>query len=321
MPEVAVITRTMTRPYLLRRAIQSVLSQFFEDYEMIIVNDGGDPKHVDKALEVAFRERPELERFANKIRVIHHKKNKGMEAASNTGIRASDSRYIVIHDDDDSWHPAFLERTVSYLDAPPLPTIKGVITKTLVVFERLIGWDIIYEDTVPFEPWVKNWDWNADMGMERVVIPYDKLCEMNLFPPISFVFSRKVYDKVGGFNENLPVLGDWDFHMKFAAVADIGIIWSRLAYYHHRRTNNPLLGNTVIAGKSKHTLYFDYLRNSILRKTLPPKDIAKDLRDIIVSRSPVREESVWWKFAIVRYEALANKLLNMLYKIKGLFRR
>ena len=39
-----------------------------------------------------------------------------MEAASNLGVRSSESTYIAIHDDDDLWDPQFLERTVATLD-------------------------------------------------------------------------------------------------------------------------------------------------------------------------------------------------------------
>jgi glycosyltransferase involved in cell wall biosynthesis len=55
-----------------------------------------------------------------------------MEAASNAGIAACDSDYIVIHDDDDSWCPDFLERTVAFLDGPEGARYGGVATHSHV---------------------------------------------------------------------------------------------------------------------------------------------------------------------------------------------
>jgi glycosyltransferase involved in cell wall biosynthesis len=67
---------------------------------------------------------------ATELRVLHHAHSKGMEAASNAGIHASTGEFVVIHDDDDSWHPDFLRETVDYLDynvaIPPLASAKTV---------------------------------------------------------------------------------------------------------------------------------------------------------------------------------------------------
>ncbi|MGR9051111.1 MAG: glycosyltransferase family 2 protein [Gammaproteobacteria bacterium] len=101
-PIVAIITRTKNRNILLRRAIESVLGQHFRNWLMVIVNDGGDAEAVDRLVA-------EYEsQFRGRSKVIHNPNSLGMEAASNVGIKNSDSRYLVIHDDDDSWHPAFL---------------------------------------------------------------------------------------------------------------------------------------------------------------------------------------------------------------------
>ena len=54
---------------------------------------------------------------SDKLPVIHNVESVGMEAASNIGITASESEYLVINDNDDTWHLGFLEKTVSYLDA------------------------------------------------------------------------------------------------------------------------------------------------------------------------------------------------------------
>src|SRR6056297_895371 len=97
--------RTKDRPILLQRALQSVCHQTLGDWSLAIVNDGGDPRPVDQQvadLPAAHRQR---------ITVLHHPESCGMEAASNAGLQALQSRYVLIHDDDDSLHPDFFART------------------------------------------------------------------------------------------------------------------------------------------------------------------------------------------------------------------
>nr|NLD40617.1 glycosyltransferase [Actinomycetales bacterium] len=112
VPSVAIVMRTKDRPILLSRAIDDVLSQSFRDWELIIVNDGGDPARVEELVSV--REAS----AAGRIRVIHHHESLGMEAASNAAIRASASEFLAVHDDDDTWDPDFLHLTVDYLNTP-----------------------------------------------------------------------------------------------------------------------------------------------------------------------------------------------------------
>ena len=127
---VAVITRTRNRPLLLRRALDSVRQQTFKNFEWVVVNDGGEPDAVDAIAA-------EAEALGVHVRVIHLPASIGMEAASNEGIHAVDSQYVVIHDDDDSWEPSFLEVTTDFLSRNP--AYGGVITHSMRVDEEIQG--------------------------------------------------------------------------------------------------------------------------------------------------------------------------------------
>lgn len=99
--KVSIITRTKNRPALLVRAIYSVLSQTHEDWELIIINDGGNKKCVE---EVILKFASSLN---NRLHIVHHEVSKGMEAASNAGLKLATGDFLIIHDDDDAWHPDF----------------------------------------------------------------------------------------------------------------------------------------------------------------------------------------------------------------------
>jgi glycosyltransferase involved in cell wall biosynthesis len=136
IPRVAVITRTKNRTALLGRAIESVLGQSFRHWQHVIVNDGGDPLAVDGLIERY------QGLYAGRLRVIHNPESLGMEAASNVGVRNSQSEFIVIHDDDDTWHPDFLGRCVAYLETPQpvLDTpVAGVVTWSNRIIESFDG--------------------------------------------------------------------------------------------------------------------------------------------------------------------------------------
>src|SRR5688572_27059131 len=99
MSKVAIITRTKNRELLLGRAIQSVLAQTFADFVHVVVNDAGNVAKVEE-LTGQYQEK-----YAGRLQLIHRESSTGMEAASNAAIKASQSDYVVIHDDDDSWEP------------------------------------------------------------------------------------------------------------------------------------------------------------------------------------------------------------------------
>lgn len=105
MPKVSVIIPCYNQGKYLEEAINSVLNQTFQDFEIIIVNDGSNDnskKIIDKI------ENP-------KISVIHQE-NKGVSAARNTGIKNSTGEYILPLDADDRIAPTYLEKAVYHIE-------------------------------------------------------------------------------------------------------------------------------------------------------------------------------------------------------------
>mgnify|MGYP006291502149 CR=1 FL=1 len=247
---ISVITRTKDRPILLRRAIESVLSQKYEDWLMVIINDGGVQNDVEQ-LASEYKER-----FNGRLHIIHNRHSLGMEAASNIGLQNSDSEYVVIHDDDDSWHPDFLDAAIKYMQEKSITPIAGVVTHSQRVIERIDNNSIVTEWTEPYNTWLKS-------------ITIYRMAASNVFPPISFVYKRSVFDRIGMYRESLPVLGDWEFNLRFVEHFDIGLIPEMLAYYHHRLSiHHGNLSNSVVKDDSDHRFYETMLRNELLRKDL-----------------------------------------------------
>lgn len=248
MPRTAIVTRTKNRPVLLERALQSVLAQTDSDWIHVIVNDGGDRREVDALVE---RHR---DRYAGRARVMHHSHSLGMEAASNAGIASCDSEFLLIHDDDDSLEPTYLEEACGFLRNSDPSVFGGVVCLTNQVLERMTESGAVVE---------------VGRELHRPLahcIHIDEMARINQFPPIAFLFRRSVYGKVGGFDESLPVLGDWDFHLRCLFESDIGVLAARLANYHLRpASQDPAAANSLHAGKEKHAMYDSLLRNRYVR--------------------------------------------------------
>lgn len=244
---VAIIMRTKDRPLLLKRAMASVLGQTYQDWVLIIVNDGGEPGPV----EALVAERAKS--FGGRAVVIHNPQSTGMQDASNAGLVHSVSEFVVVHDDDDSWAPDFLARTIDYLDVASA-AVGGVVTLATVVIEALDGEHILEKDRYLFR--------------DISAVSLCNLSRENEFPPISFIFRRAVIDALGRFDNTLSVIGDWDFHLRVAQRFEIGVLREPLAFYHHRVAGTAgNYANTVVAQRDVHGIYRTHYVNDRIRKS------------------------------------------------------
>lgn len=248
-PKVAIITRTMDRPAFLRRALYSVNAQRFRDFVHVVVCDGGDAALIGRIIQDAMIDH-------SKIILVDNVVNRGMEAASNIAIGAVDSDYIVIHDDDDSWQPQFLAEMVGFLESKTKSNYGGALCRCLRISESIDADGIQVHGVTIYRD-----DWMAPT--------LDQMRVANSFAPIAFLFRRDIYDRIGGYNENYPVLGDWDFNIRFLEVADIGFVKLELANYHHRDVGDTVsFGNTVVSGIDRHMEYEPIVKNAIARRLL-----------------------------------------------------
>lgn len=103
MARVTIAIPTYNRPGLLLRALASVATQTFGDYEVVVVNDGGEwPESYAPAIP------------GHSIRIIHQVRS-GPAAARNTALSNSDSDFVAYLDDDDEWQPDHLESLFALL--------------------------------------------------------------------------------------------------------------------------------------------------------------------------------------------------------------
>lgn len=102
-PFFSLVIPTHNRSKLLTRAIKSCLQQTFLNFEIIVVDDGS-MDNTSNAV-ASFKD--------SRIRYFRNSQSRGVSAARNQGIRQAKASYIAFLDDDDEYHPEFLEHTAS----------------------------------------------------------------------------------------------------------------------------------------------------------------------------------------------------------------
>ena len=186
MPKVSVITATYNHAHFLARSIQSVLNQTYEDFELIIVDDGStdDTEKVVKNLS------------NEKVKYIKHQKNQGASVARNTGIRSAKGDYIAILDADDEWTPEILEKQMKVYYTAPM--------EVGVVYTRYIKYDSLGDCVPPLKVAKKKGDLFKQL-LYGLHIQWQ-----------SSLIKRECFNKVGLISESMLYARDWDFFLRIS---------------------------------------------------------------------------------------------------------
>ncbi|MEU7060259.1 glycosyltransferase [Streptomyces sp. NPDC046197] len=178
-PVVSVVIPCHNYARYLPEAVSSVLGQTFDDWELVIVDDGSTDNTVEVTEDLIARH-PD-----RRLRLLQQA-NAGVSAARNTGIEAAAGRYILPLDADDMIAPTMLEKTVAVLDGDP-----GVAIASTDVFT-------FTDDDLP--PQVMPLPaYSRELLLQRLIMFYCSL------------YRREAWQTVGGYDENMRAGEDWDF--------------------------------------------------------------------------------------------------------------
>ncbi|NTW72544.1 MAG: glycosyltransferase [Eubacteriaceae bacterium] len=151
----------------LKRSINSIIDQSYQDWEFIICNDGS----TDNTLELL----DEFKKMDSRIKVITYKDNKGLAHALNICIEASIGEYIARQDEDDISDTDRLRCQVEYLDKHPDISIVG---STARVFDDHGIWGK-YE--VPKFPEKEDFFWRSPFIHPVVIMRKSDLLKVNSY--------------------------------------------------------------------------------------------------------------------------------------------
>ncbi|GAA3927394.1 glycosyltransferase family 2 protein [Microbacterium soli] len=295
---VSIVTRTKDRPVFLRRALASITGQSFEDWALIIVNDGGDPSEVAQIVD----ELPD--QHHRRVTIIDHAAPLGRWEAANAGVRVADGEFLILHDDDDSWEPSFLDTAVDYLDRNP--DREGVVSRIDIIWERRTGDALEVLGREPFLP-----DSVAPLLMNQQ--------RFNQFVPIAFLYRRSLHDEIGLYDDSLPVVGDWVFNTRVLERGPLSYLpGPPLAHWHQRPSGIQADGNSVIAESDAHRLHDALVRDAAFRRLVATEGSAGPL--YFEARLRDTEEMLRRELASMRHD-LAHPLLLVYRRLREAIHR
>ena len=208
MPKVSIVIPCYNHGLFLKESVDSVLAQTFQDFEIIIVNDGStDPN----TLEI-------IRNWSSPKTIVITTPNSGPAMARNKGINIARGDYIVALDADDVIEHTYIEKCVSVLEG-----------------DENIG--IVYARARYFG--AKKGKWNLpDFN------PLFFLFENCIY--CAAMFKRQDWDSVGGYNDNVDGLEDWDFWLSLITLGcSVHRIDEELFFYRKHRFEKAKKGNGI----------------------------------------------------------------------------
>ena len=182
-------------------ALESAVAQTLQGVEIIVVDDGS----TDDTSAV-------LARYAGKVRIVRQP-NRGLAAARNTGLATARGRYVSFLDADDVLMPTKLAEQQALLERAPTVgwTYCDVLIETVATGGQMRASERFGYGARMLDGWL-----------------FPELIRGNFIPAIAPLVRRTVLDAVGGFDERLTALEDWDLWLRMSLIAEARI-WPPVA--------------------------------------------------------------------------------------------
>jgi glycosyltransferase involved in cell wall biosynthesis len=205
MPDVSVIIPSYNSAKYLAEAVDSVLSQTFRDFEVLVIDDGS----TDNTEKIAAN-------YAAPVRYIRQE-NSGVAVARNHGVNESRGRYVAFLDADDTWRQDKLEVQVKALSENP--GYRACYTAFTVVSPNLTPLNVVRS-------------WRRGTALE------DLLTRGNVIGSIcSVICERSLFETTGGFDPSLSQCADWDMWVRMSPLTDFLYIDAPLVTYRQHASN------------------------------------------------------------------------------------
>jgi glycosyltransferase involved in cell wall biosynthesis len=218
--QVSVIIPTYNRADIIRDALESVLAQSYQDFEILVVDDGSSDNTGEVVASVG----------SNKIRFMRSERNCGCSAAYNRGISEAAGNLIAFLDSDDIWEPGYLEREVDFLARHPEV---GVVFCDTEIRGPAIHVSSIVSLMDAFPRFLQQSPKASEYFVDARQMYLCLLQEVPIKPSATTI-RREVFSKAGVFDEQWPSGTDWDLFLRMSRVTNFGYIDQALVTQRHR---------------------------------------------------------------------------------------
>lgn len=208
IPKVSIIIRTYNRADLIERAVSSALNQTFQDFEIIVADDGS----TDNTKEIVNK----MSSIDSRIVFISQEHVGVPGRPLNLGLEHSRGEYIAILDSDDEWLPLKLEKQLKLLESSD-PQVGFVSCYTVMINPN--GTKQIKEPS-------KSGDSLGMVLMRRFPFAFS-----------SILAKRESFDYIGLADENYKIMDDWDVHIRMATKYSYDLVPEVLCKYYVHNSN------------------------------------------------------------------------------------
>jgi glycosyltransferase involved in cell wall biosynthesis len=282
---VSVIIPAHNRGHLIARAVRSVLSQTYQDFEIIIVDDGSNdntPQTVDA-----------LVREDRRVRFLRHEANRGAQAARNSGIRAALGNWIAFLDSDDQWLPDSLALRLQRAKDGGLRVVHSecYVEHLGSTEPRLLG-----------VPSLEGWIYRRLLRDPGPVFP-------------ALLVAKECLTRIGSLDERIVSFQEWDTAISLAKYFSFGFV--RAPTFIYDCSHSSTISKDSVRGAQGYEQVFTGHQWSILR-FWGPRILAEhyqsaarlysDAGDHDNARRCMRKALLWWP---VRPRAILRRLQRL----------
>ncbi|MFN5664712.1 MAG: glycosyltransferase family 2 protein [Bacteroidota bacterium] len=195
-PLVSIIVRTHKRPLVLEEAIKSIINQTYSNIEIIVIEDG---KNTAASLIEKYQKKANIQYF-------YTNEQKGRSFAGNLGMLKAKGKYLTFLDDDD----------LIFADHIEILIIEALKSGSDLVHSPAFCVSTDIRSNNPYVYKEYSFEIKHDFAAEK-----DELLNNNLFPIQAVLFKKELFEKHGGFDENIEYLEDWALWLKYVLPSNI----------------------------------------------------------------------------------------------------
>jgi cellulose synthase/poly-beta-1,6-N-acetylglucosamine synthase-like glycosyltransferase len=225
MPKVDIIIPAYNAAKYLPSAIESVIAQTFDDWKILLVDDGS----TDDTREVISSF---ADRLGERLQYIYQN-NKGLPAARNTAIRNSTAEFLALLDADDVWLPSRLEESVKSFEGRPQCGLSYGMIRYIDV-----------------EGKTSEWEDRRQKNAEGRIAAQIYMRKVNL-PCPTVTFRRLCVAEVGLFDETMRATEDRDMWLRIALKYEVCFIERVIAHYRLSPTSMSTDLNRMLTAQLK----------------------------------------------------------------------
>lgn len=214
-PVVSVVVTTYNQCRYIRETLDSVFRQSYQDYEVIVVDDGS----TDDTPST-------IEKLQDRVRYVRQH-NQGPAGSRNTGVRLARGELVAFLDGDDLWEPPKLEAQVAAAASNPG---SGLIATEGVQFSE----DGVMNGSL-VAPRIRG---RLRVGSTLTISCYQDLVPGSVLSTTSQVMiPRAVLDRVGASDPSFTIASDWDLYLRIAELYEFTFLAQRLIRWRYLPTS------------------------------------------------------------------------------------